>query len=89
MSQIKIVSATCITVGNIKKGDLYSDLESSVNAAMAEGWEVVGSAPDREVLGNAGFIVTLLRRLPFINVIMNWIMPIKIESAIGVILKKD
>jgi len=90
MSQIKIVSAPRIAEGNVKKGgSLYSDLESKINAATADGWEVVGAGPDREVLVLKGMIVELLRKIPGVNILINWLLPLEVQLTISVILKKD
>ena len=90
MSQIKLVSAPRIAEGNVKKGDsLYSDLESNVNKAISEGWEVVGTGPDREVLVLKGGIVELLRKIPLVNIVINWLFPLEVQLTISVILKKD
>jgi len=90
MSQIKIVTAPRIAEGNVKKGgSLYADLESKLNKATEEGWEVVGAGPDREVLIKKGMIIELLRKIPVVSILIDWLLPLKVKLTISVILKKD
>lgn len=89
MSEIKIVSAYR-NVKGIKKGEsLYMDLEEKVNKLTSEGWDVVGAGPERYIQVKRGFIIEMLRKLPVVSIVIDWIFPIEHEDAISVIVKKD
>ena len=89
MTEIKIVQAS----RNIeaKKKDqhlLYSDLESTVNAYLKDGWEIVGNGPERDTLLKRHWIIELLRAIPIINIFINWFLPLEVESSVSIIIKK-
>ena len=90
MSQIKLVSAFRYAQGNIKKGEsLYIDLEEKVNKYTSEGWQVIGAGPERSVEIKKGFIVEMLRKIPVVQIVINWLLPIEREYAISLIIKND
>lgn len=89
MSQIKIVSAPKHAQGNLKSGDsLYGDLEQKVEKLIAEGWKIVGSGPEREVVVHKGGFIELLRKIPLINIVINWLFPLDFQSTISIIMQK-
>jgi len=90
MSQIKFVTGPKIGSGNLKSGDsLYGDIEEKTAKLMAEGWELVGAGPDREVLVHGNGFVELLRKIPLIKILINFLFPLDLQYVISVILKKD
>lgn len=89
MSQIKFVTGPQITSGNLKNGDsLYGDIEEKVSALVTEGWEVVGTGPERIIIIHKGFIIELLRKIPIVNLVINFFFPLDTQMVISVILKK-
>ncbi|MDA7817112.1 hypothetical protein N9A28_02860 [Sulfurimonas sp.] len=90
MSEIKVISAPKIAEGNLKKGDsLFVDLEEKVNKFIAEGWQVVGPGPEREVVILSGKIVEILRKIPVVNKLINFLFPLELKLVMSVIIKKD
>lgn len=90
MSQIKIVSAPRHAQGNVKSGEsLYGDLEQKIEKLASEGWRVIGNGPERDILIHKGWFIELLRKIPIINILINWIFPLDVQSTISVILQKD
>jgi len=89
MSQIKFVTEPQITSGNLKNGDsLYGDIEEKITALVTDGWEVIGNGPERSVLIHKGFVIELLRKIPIINIVINFFFPLDLQHVISVILKK-
>jgi len=89
MSEIKIVQASRNIQAQKKDQHLlYSDLESTVNTYLKDGWEIVGNGPERDTLLKRNWIVELLRAIPIINVFINWFFPLEVQSSISVIIKK-
>ena len=89
-TQYKIITDLKDMEAKVKDmGNLLGDVESKVNALAADGWEVVGAGPERNALLKRHLVVELLRKLPILNIIMNWLFPQLITSNISIILKKD
>ena len=90
MSEIKFVTGPRTAAGNLKSGDsLYGDIETKVAKLVAEGWEIVGAGPDREVLVHGNGFIELLRKIPGIKIVINLLFPLDHQDVISVILKKD
>ncbi len=89
MLEVKIVQApkSAQTHKNNRES-LYSDLEAKITELSKEGWEIIGTGPERDVLLKRGAIVEFLRAIPIINIIINWLFPLEVESSISIIMKK-
>ena len=89
MSEVKIVQASKSTQTHKNNRDsLYSDLEAKIAELSKNGWEIIGNGPQRDVLLKRHWIVELLRGIPVINIIINWLFPLEVESSISVIMKR-
>ena len=90
MSQYKIIFHVKDIELKVKDGSkMYSDLEEKVNKFAESGWEVVGVGPEKNALLKRAFMVELLRGVPLINIIIDWLFPQITVTSVSIILKKD
>ena len=87
MSEVKIIRPT--KVHSKKRIDLHLDLHEQVNAMAKNGWKVVGAGPQREVKVKQGFVVELLRNVPFVKVIVNKVIPQRTQSSSSIVMKRE
>ena len=90
VGKYKIISHVKDIELKVKDGSkIYSDLEEKVNRYAANGWEVVGVGPEKNALLKRGFLVELLRGIPLINILIDWLFPQIAVTSVSIILRKD
>jgi len=90
MAEVKIINVLGDMEAKVSDlGSMFTDLETQANKLAVDGWEVVGAGPSRNALLKRHFIVELLRKIPGVNLIINWLFPQLITTHISLILKKD
>ena len=63
-------------------------MEQKIEKLLAEGWEIVHNGPEREVLVHKGGFIELLRKIPVVNILINWLFPLDLQSTISVIMTR-
>ena len=90
MSQYKIISDIKDIKLKLTDGSkLYSELQDRINKLSENGWEVICTGPEKNVLLKRNFLVELLRAIPLINILINLFFPQITITSISVILKKE
>ena len=85
----KIISDTKNLELKLKdSSNIYSELQERLNNLSENGWEVVCTGPERNVIFKRNFFIELLRAIPIINLLINLFFPQIITTSVSMILKK-
>jgi len=99
MAEVKIINVShSIQLSiNDNESSVFKSAENELNTLVNDGWKIVGIIPHRSYsaagsVGEKGFFIELLRKIPVINIVINLIWPITEVSGknsfTGVILEK-
>jgi hypothetical protein len=85
-TEYKIISTAKEAEIKLKDADKIMDhIEDALNFHLKNGWEVVGTGPERNVLLKGGFLVEMLRSIPIVNILINWLFPLQSSTSISII----
>jgi len=90
MNQYKIISDIKDIELKLSDGSkIYSELQERINKLSEQGWEVIGTGPEKNTLLKRNFFIELLKAIPIIDILINLFFPQIIITSISVILKKE